>query len=66
MECEIALKMAWNELAELSTSNSFKVTLLTKVYDVSVSERSVTSESSALRRLMATSRLSYSITLLAF
>lgn len=40
--------MAWNELAELSTSNSFKVALFTKIYDVNLSDRSIISESSAI------------------
>jgi hypothetical protein len=48
MECEIALNIAWNELTEISTSDSFKVTLLMDIYNVNLRKRSVTSEASAM------------------
>jgi Domain of unknown function (DUF3786) len=44
----IALDRAWNELNKLSASEGYKVTFLTDVYDVSLSDRSVTSRSSTM------------------
>ena len=48
MGCEIALDRVWNELNKLSAFEGYKVTFLTDVYDINLSERSVTSRSSTM------------------
>ena len=46
MGYEIALDKAWRELKDISSSDSYSVPLLTEVYEVRLSERSVLSKSS--------------------